>query len=437
MTLPGRCAVSRSWGPRTAAGHPDGQACFPDAAVEDSLRRTALVAAALLPVLALTAFGAVELATDEPAETAARAAKASILNPHPAAGPFTADDTELDDCVGEATDQRLCLEQAFGNVAYRTSGKEALALMASREAAQPEVAAGCHRIAHAIGAAVLAREDGDAASALAEGDSTCWSGFYHGLLERALAPARSTDELGRLIATLCEPDGKDWPLFTRYQCLHGLGHGLMLRTGNAVEPSLEMCTRLGDQWSRQSCHGGVFMESFSPSLDLKPPPFDPAAPLEPCPSVAEGYKLYCYLQVADNLVRGLEYDWPAVARACETEPAAEWREICFQSYGRQASGSNYGKPAAVAELCAIAGDAGESGCVYGAARDMASNAASGKPAATFCKVLSPTLESRCFEGVGTIVATLYTDSAVVRRQCAALTREHAASCARGAGLPAP
>jgi hypothetical protein len=404
--------------------------------VEDSLRRTALVAAAFLPVLALAAFGVIRFATDEPAVTAAGSSEASILNPHPAAGPFTADETELDDCVEGSSDLRLCLEQAFGNVAYRTSGKEALALMASRGAIQPEVSAGCHRIAHAIGAAVLAREDGDAASALADGDSTCWSGFYHGLLERALAPARSADELGRLIATLCEPRAKDWPLFTRYQCLHGLGHGLMLRTGNAVEASLEMCARLGDQWSRQSCHGGVFMESFSPSLDLKPPPFDPAAPLEPCPSVAEGYKLYCYLQIADNLVRGLEYDWPKVARACETEQAANWREVCFQSYGRQASGSNYGEPQAVAELCQIAGDAGESGCVYGAARDIASNAASGKPAATFCRLLSPTLASRCFEGVGTIVATLETNDAAVRRQCTVLTREHAGSCVRGAGLPA-
>ncbi len=331
---------------RTAAGHPDGQACFPDAAVEDSLRRTALVAAALLPVLALTAFGVVELATDEPAETAAGAAKASILNPHPAAGPFTADDTELDDCVGEATDQRLCLEQAFGNVAYRTSGKEALALMASREAAQPEVAAGCHRIAHAIGAAVLAREDGDAASALAEGDSTCWSGFYHGLLERALAPARSADELGRLIATLCEPRGKSWPQFTRYQCLHGLGHGLMLRTGNArralagdVHPARRPV--VAPVLPRRGVHG-----------ELQPVARPEAAAVRRCRSARavpvrrRGYKLYCYLQVADNLVRGFEYDWPAVARACETEPAAEWREICFQSYGRQASGSNYGEPAA-------------------------------------------------------------------------------------------
>ena len=360
---------------------------------------------------------------------------ADFLNPHPAAGPFAVDETTLEECAA-SEDRRACLEQAFGNVAYRSTGKAALALMAERGSTQTEISAGCHRIAHTIGAAVLAREDGDVASALAEGDSTCWSGFYHGLLERALAPASSLAELRTMIGTLCDPDGKNWPAFTHYQCLHGLGHGLMLRTGNALETSLDLCTGLADQWSRQSCDGGVFMESFSPSLDESPPPFDGREPLAPCPTVAGQHKLYCYLQVADNLVRATNYDWKEVAAACGTERSLRWRAICFQGYGRQASGNNYGRPAEVARLCSLSGTAGEPECVYGAARDIASNAASGKPAAVFCGIVVTGLAARCFEGVGTILATLSTDRALVRRQCASLARPHAASCLRGAGLSA-
>jgi hypothetical protein len=393
----------------------------------------ALVAIGVVPLLAVAALGAYVLSRSE-AQTAPAAA--DILNPHPAAGPFTADDRTPDACESDVDDRRRCFEQAFGNVAYRTSGKEALALMAERGAAEPEVAANCHRIAHTIGAAVLARENGDAATALTDGDSTCWSGFYHGLLERALAPARSVDELTTLIRSLCDPEGKAWAAFTHYQCLHGLGHGLMLRTGNALEASLDLCTRLADGWSRQSCDGGVFMESFSPSLDLKPPPFDPAKPLEPCPSVAVEHKLYCYLQVADNLVRATVYSWPDVAAGCATEPSRQWRAICFQGYGRQASGNNYGRPAAVARLCAVAAGDAEVECVYGAARDIASNAASGAPAATFCRVVARGLRARCFEGVGTILATLSTDSDLVRGQCTRLAGSFRAQCVRGAGLPA-
>lgn len=389
-----------------------------------------LLAALVVPVLALGTFAVVKLGTGDPDPAAT-----DILNPHPAAGPFALDGTAVEQCPG-ADDERRCFEQAFGNVAYRVGGKEALALMARTETAQPAVKAGCHRIAHTIGAAVLVRMKGDVGAALADGDSTCWSGFYHGLLERALAPARSTEELGGLISTLCDPSKQSWPPFTHYQCLHGLGHGLMLRTGYALDPSLAMCTRLPDQWSRQSCDGGVFMESFSPSLSDEPPPFDPKDPLAPCPRVAESHKLYCYLQVADNLVRGTGYDWEQISADCNTETVATWRSICFQGVGRQASGNNYGRPGAVARLCSVAGALGEADCVYGAARDMASNAASGKPAAAFCRLLAGALVAKCFEGVGTILATLDPSPGVVRRACTSLTSDHRADCLRGAGVAA-
>jgi hypothetical protein len=51
-------------------------------------------------------------------------------------------------------------------------------------------------------------------------------------------------------------------------------------------------------------------------------------------------------------------------------------------------------------------------------------------------VLEAPLVDRCFEGVGTIVATLETRRAEVRRQCAVLARDQRAACVRGAGLPA-
>jgi hypothetical protein len=208
----------------------------------------------------------------------------------------------------------------------------------------------------------------------------------------------------------------------------------MLRTGYALDASLDMCTRLPDPWSRQSCDGGVFMESFSPSLGDEPPPFDARDPLAPCPRVAQKHKLYCYLQVADNLVRGTGYDWQEIAADCDTETVAEWRAICFQGVGRQVSGHNYGRPESVARLCAIAGASGQSDCVYGAARDIASNAASGKPAAVFCRLLAGSLVKRCFEGVGTILATLDPTPSVVRRACTSLTSAHRAACLRGAGV---
>ena len=341
----------------------------------------------VVPVLALARRRVRRAGTRSTAE---HPAAADILNPHPAAGPFAPDETRVEDCRRGATTSAAASSRR--SATSLTARRQASAGAHGRDGARPtaEIKAGCHRIAHTVGAAVLAREDGNIGAALADGDSTCWSGFYHGLLERALAPARSTRSSGTLIATLCDPSEQNWPPFTHYQCLHGLGHGLMLRTGYALDASLDMCTRLPDEWSRQSCDGGVFMESFSPSLTRRAAAVRRERPARPVPCAsAEDHKLYCYLQVADNLVRGTSYDWAPRGRRLrhrnERRPG-----------GRSASRATGARPRATTtagrrasrELCSIAGVDRQSDCVYGAARDIASNAASGRPAATFCRLLA-------------------------------------------------
>ena len=149
---------NQSSGARPPAGqlHRGGRPRRHDSSMRAPSSRSALlVVAALVPAVALAALGVVRITSGGETGTE-RAASRSILNPHPAAGPFAVDDTTLADC-GDASDRRRCLEQAFGNLAYRTTGKRALAVMATRGAEQPDVSAGCHRIAHTIGAAVLAQ----------------------------------------------------------------------------------------------------------------------------------------------------------------------------------------------------------------------------------------------------------------------------------------
>ena len=47
------------------------------------------------------------------------------------------------------------------------------------------VQANCHRIAHRMGSAGLARYHDNVARAFVEGSPTCASGYYHGITERA------------------------------------------------------------------------------------------------------------------------------------------------------------------------------------------------------------------------------------------------------------
>ena len=114
----------------------------------------------------------------------------------------------------------------------------------------PAVEASCHPIAHTIGAGALRRFHGDVGRAFADGAATCGSGYYHGLLEWKLA-GLSEEEVPGLARTVCKDTRAGASQFIYYQCVHGLGHGLML----------DLCHGLATDFDQVSCSGGVFMEN--------------------------------------------------------------------------------------------------------------------------------------------------------------------------------
>ena len=120
-----------------------------------------------------------------------------------------------------------------------------------------------------IGSAALARFKGNVSQAFTAGTASCNSGYYHGILERALVGVGTKAELVQAVRRLCaDPDVRATD-FIAYQCVHGLGHGLMIHTGLDLPLSLSICERLPTAWDQTSCDGGVFMENFSSSYGVK------------------------------------------------------------------------------------------------------------------------------------------------------------------------
>jgi hypothetical protein len=139
-------------------------------------RRRALVGLLVVFALADAALAYAVIQSDA-------GAAVSVTQPlHPVIGEFRPDETRVTDC----TDQR-CFQQAFGNIAYREGPKAALQLVDDVYGDGSDPA--CHRVVHMVGAASLARYRGNVTRTLAAGTPTCWSGYYHGVLERSLVKA--------------------------------------------------------------------------------------------------------------------------------------------------------------------------------------------------------------------------------------------------------
>jgi hypothetical protein len=157
-------------------------------------------------------------------------------------------------------------------------------------------------------------------------------------------------ELKQKAAAACDPNT---PLRLRYQCLHGLGHALMFFSRYQLDQSLEACDALGDDWSRNSCYGGVFMENVANGANEKRN-FSAMDYHYPCDRVAERYRRECYTMQTPRMT---EMGLAPERMLEECAKAGAYRLLCTQVNGRDLSHqARLGEAQSVAQKCELAQD---------------------------------------------------------------------------------
>jgi hypothetical protein len=353
----------------------------------------------------------------------------TALPMHPVAGKFKPNGVELETCSDQA-----CFEQAFGNIAYRKGPKVAMRLFDQKygDGSDP----GCHRVAHIIGAASLAHFKYNVARTFAAGSASCNSGYYHGVLERALLQVKpfTMAALARVAQGVCDDREIRRVKWLAYSCLHGLGHGLMITTGYDLPAALKICKSLSTTWDWQACNGGVFMENISSSYGFTSRWLKDDDLVYPCDWVSSDVKLTCYQLVTSHVLRVIGLDWEKTAQICSRVEKG-WRWACFQSYGRDVSSQTHRDPSEINRLCTIAKRyGGQKDCIVMAAMDMTSNFSGGGHAARLCDTTSPRLRAGCYFAIGQIQGRFRTTEKARVTDCRRLTNapQSVSECVRGA-----
>ncbi|MEP6910164.1 MAG: cytochrome c [Actinomycetota bacterium] len=341
---------------------------------------------------------------------------------------FQPDDTKLEDCT---EGDNHCYEQAFANISYKDSPKAALDLFDQKIKTPGPIEADCHRIAHAIGGGALKHYDGNVGQAFVAGRPSCTSGYYHGILERAFLGI-DPSQLGSAANKFCADAVIRKSEFIAYQCVHGLGHGLMIYTGYDLPLSLHTCDKLQNPWDATSCTGGVFMENYQSSYGVASRWLKNNDLLYPCDSVAEKYKYYCYDLVTARILPKVGYNWKKASKVCRRSEKG-WVKICFQSLGRDASGFTRLDSARILDICKVGGNlAGE--CVYAAAKDMVYTDVSARRGKGLCNTAPAAVQDYCWQGIGEILGSLDSDLNKRKALCDGAThsRKFRKDCYRGA-----
>ncbi len=300
-------------------------------------------------------------------------------------------------CRGNTVDLYRCYNPYYKALTRDRGIPAAMADLKARYVANDAfVVSQCHQLTHVIGR-VAADLYPSAGEAFSHGDPFCWSGYYHGVMEGLLA--QMGDGVTANLNTVCDTiEGKAVYSFDYYNCVHGLGHGLMYVRSNELFQSLELCDILNGQWERSSCYGGAFMENIiADEVNHFAKYLKNEDPLYPCDAVADSYKSACWLMHTSHMLKAVGGDFTKVFELCSAveEPHTN---TCYQSLGRDASGRSVSNVEQTTQWCLLGNDERQrSNCIIGAVKDFISYHHSDIEARALCRALPENFQSVCYQ----------------------------------------
>jgi hypothetical protein len=364
----------------------------------------------------------------------------------PAAG--RAPDAEVghESAGGRADDPRV--RGAFDALRHRglAAALDSLERLADRDSTVMREA---HQTAHALGREAVARSGGDA-SVIRQCSPRFAAGCYHGVVEASLR-ARGRIDMAELERMCAGAGGADEP-GPVYECIHGLGHGVLGASGMDLPLALRDCDALSRAPFRESCYSGAFMEAISVALEgsgggmhehgmdgmhhggpgARGAAIDPRDPYSPCDRFDDPYAPACWLFQGFVILRHNGFDLPAAFRACDDAPAGRTGP-CYESLGHQVTGLFQRDDRWIVTQCAEGRPELAHYCAGGAALALAAMDWSGARAQRFCAAAPTAWKDACYRTTARSLVQL--TSATGRSDlCDRVEAGFAAACREAAGL---
>lgn len=303
---------------------------------------------------------------------------------------------------GSDTGAFQCYENHYRELIEGAGAAAAVADLKARYAADAYAKAQCHSLMHVIGR-IAAEQFSTVGEAYKYGDSFCWSGYYHGVLESFAARVGLNDLRAKLNDVCADIPGKERYSFDYYNCVHGLGHGIMALTNTELFESLSYCDSLAGAWEQVSCASGAYMENvIVDGLNHVTKYLKPDDPLYPCNASPEKYKQTCYLMQTSYMLKINGGDFAKTFEWCRGAEEGQ-QNTCYLSLGRDASGRSASNVARTKAMCDLGTTVDEKTyCALGAVKDFISYFHSDVQGKTFCNTFEEeAIRDRCLAEAAT------------------------------------
>ena len=310
------------------------------------------------------------------------------------------------DCAERVVGKPNCYRDYFAEIMRNEGAGAAVAEIETLSKTDEHLVRNCHQIVHDLGNDAVVWY-GDVGTALSYEGSICWSGYYHGVVEYAIGQFEDTELVDELPGFCTEPAKEEYS-FSHFNCVHGLGHGIMKILSGDLFGTIPYCEVFSDPWEDSACMNGALMENMITGQQGNPAFLRTDDLVYPCNAVPDEYVADCFATQTSWMLTQTGYgveDFAEVFAICDGV-RADMVDNCYQALGRDASSSNRQDPNAIVQLCSLGDPEFQEDCYVGAATNTIFNNHNTVAATVICESIRARMQPACFEARDRVALTL-------------------------------
>ena len=274
----------------------------------------------------------------------------------------------------------------------------------------------CHSYGHHLGE-FLFDYVRDVNQAFSSSDQVlCGGATYHGIVQNFMISEVTENNISPTeidISEICPEDSEHPHAIERWECLHGIGHGLTITHDYDIFAAVERCNEFEHGWESVSCAKGLFMENVNNYYRTGIGTIKEDDVLFPCNTVDEKFAPPCYHYQVTHISKIKNGDVIEMFEECNKIP--NFAKYCYRGMGKALAPTIYFDKDKSA-TCLIPPIKFQTDCYKGVAMLFADNRST-EEALGFCKIIPEEFKMDCYGEVGKWIHMVYSTEEDRQEEC--------------------
>jgi len=309
-----------------------------------------------------------------------------------------------------------CAIDSLKNVAENEDKKTVLTTFSDIVSQYEQSIPYCHHQTHRLGKVLYTLID-DLPLALSYADQKCGAAVYHALVETffEMEHLDDVDPEDIDITAICPKDASHPYALARWQCLHGVGHGLTKIYDYDILSVMKRCEEYVPGLEQVSCFKGAFMENIVQYAKTGEN-FSKDDIMFPCNTVDAKYAPPCYHYHSSYLLIQKDGSLSQTFQECDKILPEEFVKYCYYGTGRQLSILVLDDMESSIPMCKNGSFEYHSYCFAGLVMTLVNNRGIDQ-GFEYCKIIPEENKEGCYDGLGKWLHMLYSSEAERKDGC--------------------